>query len=350
MLRDRSGHFPVDDGIAGFHFGKVRAMDQVPVAIWRSAATSNSSIPEVSILTSLYRSENYLSEFLETLASFPDEVGLEFLIRANSPSNAESRMLAEFVQRTSHRVVVERTKDREALPTSWNRLLSGARGRYITLWNVDDCRTPQGLAAQYVGLDGCPNSIFSYGPYDISGGRKGRRHSIHPPMPDSADLDKGMHLGPFMMFRADSLPFVGKFDEQLTIAADFDFALRIQAFGAGLRVNEHLGTFRDEGKGLSTRRSFRREIERSVVYTRHGMVESVVPGSRRLALLYRAHDLLQPSGWRSFKDVSPEAYARSLGRWARASQAHADPTIVEAVALTMVRGMDSLRLRAGRLL
>lgn len=226
-------------------------------------------------MTSLYRFLPHLGSFMESLTSqtlYPD---LELNLRVVQPSPSELRALEAAIRPLQCQVSLTIAENHETLYQTWNQILSSASGDFIAIWNVDDRRTPTSLQDQLKEHVKDSAVCGVYGPFAVVANPA----EIEGPVPDQAEaqdmrLRREMHLGPFFSFRRDALDHLWGFDEQLTIAGDFDFAIRLHAFGKLIRTNHLLGYFLDAGRGLSTRSSWRRRTEVGFVVNRYGNLSS----------------------------------------------------------------------------
>jgi hypothetical protein len=82
---------------------------------------------------------------------------------------------------------------------------------------------------------------------------------------------RGMLLGPFFMFRKSLLSKIGKFDEQFFSGSDYDLAMRLVRAGNYFCLDETIGYYLNEGKGLSTKPDSLQPIERTAVELRYNL-------------------------------------------------------------------------------
>ena len=80
-----------------------------------------------------------------------------------------------------------------------------------------------------------------------------------------------MLLGPFFMFRKSLLSTIGKFDEQFVQGNDYDLAMRLVRAGKYFCLDEMIGYYLDEGKGLSTKPNSLQPIERTAIELRYNL-------------------------------------------------------------------------------
>jgi glycosyltransferase involved in cell wall biosynthesis len=100
---------------------------------------------KVSAIVSLYRGENYLDRFLANVADQTWFEDLELVIDHNRPTRAELEKIKRFQE--EHPGRVRHLVREEVVPygASWNRCLREASADIVTIWNVDDLRTPTSI-------------------------------------------------------------------------------------------------------------------------------------------------------------------------------------------------------------
>jgi len=204
---------------------------------------------------------------------FPD---FEVLLDLNAPSKRELEIVNRFSLRYGSLLKVEIKEDVTPLGEAWNRCINRSTSGYLTIWNVDDERTPTSLEVQYEALNASKKYSAVYGPYRViskPGESQGRLVDNFVES-QSAHLS-GFHLGPFFMFKKEVTGSIGFFDEQFKSGNDFDFAIRLARSFQILRVDSELGSFLDEGRGASTRPNSLQEIESNVIQYRYGSFEGL---------------------------------------------------------------------------
>jgi len=228
----------------------------------------------VSVVTSAYRSERYLSTFLSNVLEQTRFSDLELVVALNDPSEQELTTLASYEERFEGRLRFS-AAPRETFSASINRAIALTSAAAIAIWNVDDIRTPDSLELQLAEID--LGASLVYGDYWVV---KSYGSRADPQLVDTSryrrnQFFRGMLLGPFMMFSRAVLSEAGPFDEQFQVGADFDFALRAIRFGEARRTSGALGYYLDEGSGLSTNRQGLQPAERVAIQLRYRLFEDV---------------------------------------------------------------------------
>jgi hypothetical protein len=215
----------------------------------------------VSVITSLYRGEDFIEAFLENITSqtiFRDYCEL-IIIDAASPEN-EGEAIVRF-QRKYPNIVYRRMDSRIGIYEAWNIGASIATGRYLTNANLDDCRRKDSLEIQASILDSLPfidvayqDVLYSFEP-NIDFERI-KAHGLKTGLPVISRYNlmefNSPHNGP--MWRKSLHDDVGPFNQSYKSAADFDFWLRCQIRGKRFyKSNEAHVAYYVNPNGLSTR-------------------------------------------------------------------------------------------------
>lgn len=191
------------------------------------------SIPEISISSSLYRTEKFLPTWKKNLMSFANEakgLNLRFEVNAiaNEPSAKELKILNELNQEPWFNLHLVK---RESIYASWNRGARVAKAKTITAWNVDDIRNAKAIRD---GLDLISQGAeLVYFPFTYKRYLKivgfdvlVKRVLINPPEFKREIFTKEMHCGPFFLFTKSLYEKIGPYDETFRIAGDYDWCVR----------------------------------------------------------------------------------------------------------------------------
>lgn len=230
-----------------------------------SSSDSIASIPRVSIITSMYKGDFFIKEFLEdiTQQTIFDQCEL-ILINAYSPGK-EDKIIREYVKKYSNIVYIKLAED-PGLYAVWNLGIKCAQAPYITNANIDDrlrhdCYE---LYANYLDThpdidlvySGCyvtrrPNEIFEK---NSSGGEVVPASVVdfstfgmwvdHLSFPNNHPMwRKSMHVK------------YGLFDETYASVGDFEMWLRAAFVGKAkfARLPEILGLYYLNPEGISTK-------------------------------------------------------------------------------------------------
>lgn len=232
--------------------------------------------PLVSTITPCFRMKRYLKKFLEELPvqSYFDK--LEVVLDHNEPDEEEIAWVKEFQEKYPGKIKHVIIPKVEPIGASMNRCIREAQGDFMTIWNVDDLRTPWSIEAQAevllknqeVGIVyGNIRNVTSFG-------------STEGPLVDykkisERDHTRGMVFGPFYMFRKSLIEKAGYFDDQMRSGADFDLAMRLAFNSKAVCTDRELGYYLNEGMGASTRPGNRRGIDQIVIAIRYGIFDKI---------------------------------------------------------------------------
>lgn len=265
--------------------------------------------PSISVLTSVYRGENFLPKFLENLRGqtiFPE---LELILILNDPTPLEKQISKDFQLRTPNQVEILYAKKREPLGSSWNKGWRIARAPYLTMWNVDDRRVVDSLQRQLTAMDVNPNWFLCYGVY-MRVSEYGQEKGIlrNPPAFTERHFRRSFAQGgAFWLFRNDLHKHIGYFDEQFSVGSDMELSFRLATKGLEMgKCDGLLGYFTDTAQGLSTRDGSRlSNAERTVVQLRYGVFDKVDRDFLKQTKGYRLDAIQQADSWVPIKNYLP---------------------------------------------
>ncbi len=234
------------------------------------------SIPDqytVTAIVSVYNAERFLRGCLEDLVGQSIFAQTEVLIiDACSPQN-EKAIAEEFCQLYPN-IIYERTAEREGLYASWNRALKKARGTYITNANADDRHAPKAFEVLAAELDAHPNVALVYANSRVTS-EENATFSTAPLLGrmlwsayDPIRLLYGCCVGPQPMWRRSLHEELGYFDEQYTIAGDYDMWLRVAERYAFKHVPKMLGLYLSYEHNLEKSNPEKLEAEELSMYER----------------------------------------------------------------------------------
>lgn len=261
----------------------------------------------VSTITPCFHMERYLKGFLERLPeqTFFDQ--LEVVLDHNEPTEQEINWVREF-QKQYPGIIRHIVRDKvDPIGVSMNRCIQEASAEYVTIWNVDDLRTPRSVETQARILLEKSETGFVYGNFWIVpqfGGTQGQYVDVTE-VP-ATELSRGMIIGPFFMFRKSLCEQAGYFDEQLRSGADFDLAVRLALHSQGEVAAEDLGYYLNEGRGASTSPNSLQPIERTVIELRYGIYDKINYDYLPHAMRYNIHYLLQFGEWTPVSQFVPD--------------------------------------------
>lgn len=115
--------------------------------------------PAISLIMSVYNGEDYLREAVESVLNqtFTD---WELIVINDCSTDSTAQILADFAARDS-RVKVYPNEVNLRLPSSLNRALTIAQGKYVARMDADDICLPDRLEKQYAFMEANPDIALS---------------------------------------------------------------------------------------------------------------------------------------------------------------------------------------------
>ena len=225
---------------------------------------------KVSTLTPSYKSKKYIKSFLKNVKQQTHN-NFEIILDHKQPTEKEINIVKKFNSKYNN--IKHLINDKvDQIGTSMNRCIDNSTGEYLCIWNVDDLRTPNSLEVMANVLDQRKDVDIVIGKYTIVNKFKSKEGNIIDESKRShSEFLRGMLLGPFFMFRKSLLSKIGKFDEQFVQGNDYDLAMRLVRAGNYFCLDEMIGYYLDEGKGLSTKPDSLQPIERTAIELRYNL-------------------------------------------------------------------------------
>ncbi len=254
---------------------------------------------KISCLVPYFHGLKYLGGFLSSVAEQTILDAVEMVFDHNLPTPEELDLISDFQKK--YPGVLKHLVAEELFPVSasMNRCIENSAGKYVTIWNVDDLRTPDSLALQLETLEDNNQKVdLTYGDYFVVksfGDKIGKL--VSPPEFDRKEFVRSMHCGPFPMWKKDLSLSAGFFDEQMRSGSDFDLMVRL-AMSFNLKKTQGLlGYYLNEGAGLSTRRGGLQETERTVIELRYGQHDKVDFWFLPRAFGYKINKIKKADSW-----------------------------------------------------
>jgi len=257
----------------------------------------------ISTITSCFKGEKYLESFLRNVSEQTILDKIEIVLVHNEPTEKEIRLVKNFQSKypgVINHIIINPV---EPIGKSMNTCIKEAKGEYVTIWNVDDLRTPNSLETQMKVLNENPDIALTYGDFIIVnkiGENTGKL--VNLPKFKKEKFIRGMYCGPFPMWRKEVNRKIGYFDEKLIQGADFDLMIRI-ALNYGMKKNQGiLGYYLDEKAGLSTRKGSLQPTERTVIELRYGAYNKIECLYYKKALNYKIYQVFLDDQWFPIND------------------------------------------------
>ncbi|MCQ2379539.1 MAG: glycosyltransferase family 2 protein [Victivallaceae bacterium] len=273
----------------------------------------------VTVVVSMYRCARYLEAFFDAADKVTSD-DVELLLLLNDPLPEEVSVVERRIsggRRYRYVPVVER----ETLYASWNRGIRLARGRFVTIWNVDDIRFPDALDRQADFLDDNPGVGMAYGDYYLSrvhgAAPYGICHELEYEGNERAAESRHV-IGCFPMWRRNLHDVVGYFDEQFGIVGDFEFQLRCLAHCRIKKAPGILGVFYvgDMGSGRLSMSRDRSGAERTCVFRRYAQWARIDLMYLFQSFRFRSGMMKLDGGWMPVTGCGIGAWTRFFSRFA----------------------------------
>jgi GT2 family glycosyltransferase len=278
--------------------------------------------PLVSTITPSFNTKKYLQGFLAALPQQTCFDQIEIVLDHNEPDEEEIEWVRDFQAEHPGRLKHQIVEKVDPIGTSMNSCIAGASADLVTIWNVDDLRTPDSIERQLRVFRERPETDFVYGDWkEVASFGETDGDLISCSGFWREEFTRSFLLGPFFMFRKSLCDRSGFFDEQLLSGADFDLAIRLAFHGEAGYADGLLGYHLNEGLGASSRPGNRQELERTVIELRYGLFDKVDYAHLPRALRYRLGELLEYGQWHPVADHVPDydrVYAERSARGLRA--------------------------------
>lgn len=210
--------------------------------------------PKISLIMSVYNGEDYLSEAIDSVLnqSFTD---FELIVINDCSTDKTTQILTEYAA-LDKRVKVHTNEVNLRLPSSLNKALSLAQGKYIARMDADDICLPNRLQMQYdfmennpnVALSSCRFMTLKNGVISSGGcGGKSDTNSIKALL-----LVTNPILHPGIIAKAEVIKKLG-YDKNFTCTEDMELWTRFVLSGEKIEIlSEYLMIYRLHDKQITT--------------------------------------------------------------------------------------------------
>lgn len=231
-------------------------------------------MPDISLITSLYRSDKHLPLYIARIQKIATQLdlSLQIVVVVNDATDTETTLLEKFSKQEIVAVKVIHC-ERETLYASWNRGIAQADSDILGFWNVDDKRTAEGLAEGYCLLSSSVELVdfaFTIQQNDLS--------DNHPAQYNPHDLSPKTGTSPFFMFHRDLYTLAKPFNPHFRITGDFEWCKRDVVRQAKVTQSDTIaGTFILHGDNLSASANPREWVEFNIALLIHKSPENLRP-------------------------------------------------------------------------
>jgi len=220
---------------------------------------------EVTVLVSAYYAEKFIQGRIENLL---EQQGVELEILIGCQEGSSEHKIAESFGKAVH---VFPTKGVPPLYMTWNSLIAMSTTKLLTNANCDDRLYPGALELLAETLTKNPEAAIAYANTDIVskvGGYPVNRHEW--PEGNFELLVLGCFIGPMPMWRFDLHCRYGLFDEDMLVAGDYEFWLRVTKAGEkAIHLPQVIGAYTKRVDGLEKKQVLRTLWETARARSRH---------------------------------------------------------------------------------
>jgi len=211
--------------------------------------------PEVSVVMSVYNSEEYLREAVSSILEQTFS-NFEFIIIDDGSNDDSAKILTGYADK-DERVVILKNENNIGLTKSLNLGIARARGRYVARMDADDISLPDRLEKQLMKIKndpkikavGCDVVLIDESGNDVK--------IVHLPAVDQLSEKikyRNCLVHGSLLFEKKALESVGFYDERFEMAQDYDLLLRLSKTSVLGVVCEPLYKLRRGKNNLSTKK------------------------------------------------------------------------------------------------
>ncbi|MBT3220905.1 MAG: glycosyltransferase family 2 protein [Proteobacteria bacterium] len=213
--------------------------------------------PLVSVVIPMYQAEAWIQETLATVNA-QTYSRVETIVVDDGSTDGGADLVAKLAESSSLPVRLLRTEN-QGVSSARNAGVLASTGEYVALLDADDLWCPNKLELQVACLEGTSAAACVSG-YELFDNGTGRTVGVVSFRPGSKSIrgwlaleGNGLLLPSTAMIRRTVLNEMRGFDATLSVSADLDFALRLEAFGKVLTLSETLVGYRLHGAQMHRR-------------------------------------------------------------------------------------------------
>lgn len=179
--------------------------------------------PEISVVMSVYNSESYLKESVDSILNqtFTD---FEFILTDDSSTDNSLAILEQYALKDK-RITLLKNIQNSGLATNLNKMISISKGKYIARMDADDISLPERLQKQYDFMENKPD-VGVYGTQITPFGSKAVKMHFAPLTHEeilASILFTNPMMHPTVMFRKSIFTETGiRYNENLRTSQDLD--------------------------------------------------------------------------------------------------------------------------------
>lgn len=213
---------------------------------------------KVSAIVSAWYAERFLAGRIENLLS---QTLVPEVVVVCVPGSIEERISK------AYEVTIITVPQSTTIYQAWNVGIKGCSGEYVTNANCDDRLFPRAIEEMAAVLDRSKRTAVVYGNQEVVKTIGGDATKIFDwAEGGAADLMRGCFVGPMPMWRKSLHTTYGYFNEELRIAGDYEFWLRITSCGEKLKhMKAIVGQYLEREESVEHREPLRAAWEQARV-------------------------------------------------------------------------------------
>ncbi|MBE5843388.1 MAG: glycosyltransferase [Butyrivibrio sp.] len=207
----------------------------------------NNHVDLISIVLPVYNGEEYLAEAIESVLN-QSYSNLELII-VNDGSTDKSLEIANLYADSDSRVLVIDNRANLKLPKTLNVGFSKAKGQYFSWTSADNIYKEKAIEELHNEIQKSDDTIMVYSDYTCidSKGDFQKKIVVH----EINDMMKGNVIGACFLYTRTIAEEIGEYDENLFLAEDYDYWIRMLGHGEIIHVNNDLYLYRLHSKSLT---------------------------------------------------------------------------------------------------
>lgn len=224
--------------------------------------------PLVSIITSMYKGEAHVKQFLENMVNQTYFENCELiLLNANSPEN-EDQIIEPYLSKHKN-IYYEKLDKDPGIYGTWNLALEKSKGKYITNANLDDRRANNQIEELVKALEFNPENSLAYTECFVTQKdgedfyNNSSKNTVYPAPEFSPESMIKCLPGCMPLWKREIHEKCGLFNHKYKMAGDWEMWLRAVKSGyTFMKIDEPLGLYYFNPKGLSTSKDTKQASER----------------------------------------------------------------------------------------
>jgi glycosyltransferase involved in cell wall biosynthesis len=212
--------------------------------------------PLISIVLPVSNGERYLRQSIESCLGQSYD-SLELILVDDGSTDSTPAILEEYLKK-DRRVCVVSHGNKRGLPQALNSGFSAAAGQYLTWTSDDNYYRRNAMARMLEVLENNPGIDVVHSDYCIVDSQD--RILQYCPAGEVRELMFSNPMGTCFLYRREVQEVVGKYDEDLFLAEDYDFWLRVSAHFRIVPLHEDLYCYRDHSNSLTVRHKNRARV------------------------------------------------------------------------------------------